>query len=570
MSRNSKEKDFERYGVWVKAGPDGISVADSTAYDIEDTDTDTQFITDLEDMTPESSDDFEFSENAGDRNTFEDDSDNEEAVEFSLDNLEGSGKPPVIEVPEDSLEDFGDFADLENLEDFDGTLDEEIPKDSPEVVEYLSDLNDLDDLDDLEILDDSNEPPAAETSEDTDDFNALGDFDDMEILDDSDEPPAAETSGDTDDFNALGDFDDMEILDDSDEPPAAEISEDTDDFNALGDFDDMEILDDSDEPPAAETSEDTDDFDELDDLDGLKILDDSDELDDLDSLKDSKEISPNNSSKPLPVYTSADSREYSQYDSRVHVLEKGINDLKEEIHRLRDEIKQMSDKSAKEETDKQDWGFFEDEDNEIVALTDEELDNVLDSIDIIEHETEDYDAEPDGEYELNKTEETDTQAEDVISIEDFESPGDANSPDALKLEDPFDDDIEVLDMDEYETPEPITESDAQDEAFDVVLGESSDSALELDSDDSIVDIDTLKQGETFDLPDIDDEAETEFQEVATSGAKASPVRQENMKEVMEYMNQLLEYLPNKKYREFTRSRHFDAYNKMLEELGISG
>ena len=44
---------------------------------------------------------------------------------------------------------------------------------------------------------------------------------------------------------------------------------------------------------------------------------------------------------------------------------------------------------------------------------------------------------------------------------------------------------------------------------------------------------------------------------------------EEIKDVLKYMDQLLESLPDEKIQEFARSEHFEVYKKIFEELGIS-
>ena len=44
---------------------------------------------------------------------------------------------------------------------------------------------------------------------------------------------------------------------------------------------------------------------------------------------------------------------------------------------------------------------------------------------------------------------------------------------------------------------------------------------------------------------------------------------EEIKEVLTYMDQLLEALPDDKIQEFARSEHFEVYKKIFTELGIA-
>jgi hypothetical protein len=46
-----------------------------------------------------------------------------------------------------------------------------------------------------------------------------------------------------------------------------------------------------------------------------------------------------------------------------------------------------------------------------------------------------------------------------------------------------------------------------------------------------------------------------------------PLREE-IKSVLQYMDQLLEALPEEKIQEFARSEHFEVYRRLFEELGL--
>ncbi len=51
-------------------------------------------------------------------------------------------------------------------------------------------------------------------------------------------------------------------------------------------------------------------------------------------------------------------------------------------------------------------------------------------------------------------------------------------------------------------------------------------------------------------------------------ALPNDLRQE-IKSVLSYMDQLLDSLPEEKIEEFARSKHFEVYKKLFEDLGIS-
>jgi len=57
--------------------------------------------------------------------------------------------------------------------------------------------------------------------------------------------------------------------------------------------------------------------------------------------------------------------------------------------------------------------------------------------------------------------------------------------------------------------------------------------------------------------------------VADGGADISPELKSELKNVLTYMDHLLESLPEEKIEEFAQSEHFDAYKKIFKELGLT-
>jgi len=59
----------------------------------------------------------------------------------------------------------------------------------------------------------------------------------------------------------------------------------------------------------------------------------------------------------------------------------------------------------------------------------------------------------------------------------------------------------------------------------------------------------------------------EIRDAAENGNVPEELRDE-IKDILLYMDQLLESLPDDKIQEFARSEHFTVYKKIFEELGI--
>ena len=67
-------------------------------------------------------------------------------------------------------------------------------------------------------------------------------------------------------------------------------------------------------------------------------------------------------------------------------------------------------------------------------------------------------------------------------------------------------------------------------------------------------------------------AETEIVEEPTPVSKSESLPEDlkkDVKSVLEYMDQLLENLPDDKIKEFAKSEHFDVYKKLFTELGLA-
>ena len=95
-----------------------------------------------------------------------------------------------------------------------------------------------------------------------------------------------------------------------------------------------------------------------------------------------------------------------------------------------------------------------------------------------------------------------------------------------------------------------------------IEGEESGSALDIDED--FGGTDDSEAGE-----DIPLEQTMERGKAALEISALPEDLKEQIKEVLKYMDQLLESLPDDKIQEFARSEHFEVYKKIFEELGIS-
>ena len=271
-------------------------------------------------------------------------------------------------------------------------------------------------------------------------------------------------------------------------------------------------------------------------------------------------------------------------------------------------------------------GFFNDDDgDETIALTGDELNNILITADFTEENTEkDYEIpetldEIDGTFLDDDNLEKDTKDEpevfaddDLLNAVEPEHINDLtddisyldedvelhteDEPDEkieeIEIEDFLSDDteepaLEDHNLDESGTDEggilddfdmPITELELPDgqsiplgdeysgfEAITEKIEEGRDEAS--DFEDAVFSPEELDQA-AKDIPRLElNESAAEEQKVQT---ETLPIHlKDEIKSVLTYMDQLLESLPEEKIEEFAKSEYFDTYKRLFDELGIS-
>ncbi|UTY25898.1 hypothetical protein [Treponema denticola] len=274
-------------------------------------------------------------------------------------------------------------------------------------------------------------------------------------------------------------------------------------------------------------------------------------------------------------------------------------------------------------------GFFNDDDgDETIALTGDELNNILITADFTEENTEkDYEipetldeidgafldddnlekdnnnknepevfadndllnaVEPehindltddisylDEDVELHTEDEPDEKIEE-IEIEDFLSNDIPEEPalEDYNLDESGTDEGGILDdfdmpITELELPDgqsiPLGDEYSGFEAITEKIEEGRDEAA--DFEDSVFSPEELDQA-AKDIPRLElNESAAEEQKVQT---ETLPIHlKDEIKSVLTYMDQLLESLPEEKIEEFAKSEYFDTYKRLFDELGIS-
>jgi hypothetical protein len=277
--------------------------------------------------------------------------------------------------------------------------------------------------------------------------------------------------------------------------------------------------------------------------------------------------------------------------------------------------------------------FFSDDDtDETIALTGDELNNILITADFTEEknlddeavapamdtaETEVSDTDIDvAAPQFNDTDSEeipDTLPDSILDVSSFEAPlppveavhvttvedesgylegSDIAEPDLdnVAIEEP---DLEIIDFEDEKLEEPeLTEFNLDLSSIESEFPAEQEVAKSTEIDNTIpVEDFSLSEVEPIvpenpvepvveesSVPDvtIDESLQAvETAEKTVSGKTSSDVAalpgdlKDEIKSVLSYMDQLLENLPEDKIEEFARSEHFEVYKKLFEELGIS-
>jgi hypothetical protein len=282
---------------------------------------------------------------------------------------------------------------------------------------------------------------------------------------------------------------------------------------------------------------------------------------------------------------------------------------------------------------KENSGFFSDDDtDETIALTGDELNNILitadfteeknlddesvaPSMDTAENEMKDIDidvAAP--QFNADSIEDIpDTLPDSILDVPSFEAPlppveavhlttvedesgylegSDIAEPDLdnVAIEEP---DLEIIDFEDEKLEEPeLTEFNLDLSSIESEFPAEQEVAKSTDIDGTTPVVDfSLPEAEAIvpensvesvgeeasvpvamvgeSLPAVEPE-EMPVTSKTASDVAALPVElKDEIKSVLAYMDQLLENLPEDKIEEFARSEHFEVYKKLFEELGIS-
>ncbi len=640
------ESELEQYGVWVKAGPEDVieAEAEDEAFSLDDLSEEALADAEPELLTLEEPVEEEDLEILSD-----------ELEEVSLDTLDAESESDIkqfaaapggdietldLELDEEptapeTTTDLGD-SDLLTLENDDLTID--LGPESDELgVDVLDELQVEPDAISVEPADGADEPADLEedlTLEDLAEEEAVP----TEIASEPTGSSAGNGGGVVDDDlnfeeELPDDLDDLTLnLDDLDvdsfeesAPGAAEQLEEVEELDLTSlsaDEEELPELPDEEElteltldegfesepqPPDEEVVESG-----IEDFLNLDEEPEGDLLEEMDTEENLLDLSGAEDTAADDTIAGPSKNLLENIERELASIRSELGDLKRELGELRDLPAGTAPTPAGTREEEEAGGFFEgsEDDDETIALTGTELDNIMNTAQFTEESGQSTDIEdligPAGAPTLDElVPEADEPATPITEISLEEPPRetdaieiDLDSNDSIALEG-SEDEVEVLagmDIDaelaDIEELEDVTESFteiAQGELTDLDFSDetpvpdgtsvSSDEDLVLDvepleelapSDESAVDLSA-----EMDLPpepDLPVEALPSEPAIPQSIPETDTALPDNLKSelrsVLRYMDQLLESLPEEKIQEFAQSDHFTVYRRLFEELGL--
>ena len=161
-----------------------------------------------------------------------------------------------------------------------------------------------------------------------------------------------------------------------------------------------------------------------------------------------------------------------------------------------------------------------------------------------------------------------SEDDEPLVAEAAETPADflESSSDELMLDEPIFEDISLAmdDMESFDIDDPAFE--------DSNLMREIPEGFQVDAEEALVSDDDLEaiaeDGEIPQPPADKPESPVAKENEAEPDIDFSPDLKKDLKDVLFYMDQLLESLPEDKIEEFAKSDHFDTYRKLFKELGL--
>jgi len=390
---------------------------------------------------------------------------------------------------------------------------------------------------------------------------------------------------------------DIELLDDLENVDLEELAEETGDIEMQNLEDDLDLTMPEASEDFADIEVDSADAEDLsEDIPELVMDEDSEEQIDV-SLSESSPLEEDfddlgaleaDLSTPLEPSSFPGAGEDSDSAVILQKIEKELAAIKTEISELKNDLLNRNvTENITSEVEVQPppgdtTGFFDEEEDETIALTGDELDNILNTAEITEEIAESTEAPEnivmeESSFEMQEPERL-IDKEDLIELEGTE-PDEVDeieinipveSGEAPVLEEILEDELEEVPAleDELEEIPELAEESLEEVPLLDELEELEDSSPAEMLEEAPTEIPAEP-----DLEDIDLELPEGF--TSDDGTSTAPKTQNlpddlktDIKSVLSYLDQLLESLPEEKIREFADSEYFGIYKKLFEDLGL--
>ena len=265
-----------------------------------------------------------------------------------------------------------------------------------------------------------------------------------------------------------------------------------------------------------------------------------------------------------------------------------LSNLKNEINSLKSNLEQMKHNPAVTEDPlladietKDQGGFFGSDDNDdIIALSTDELSNIMNNVEVTAEEASDEQIDV-VEQQEPTFDETAVDISDIAeeTIED-DLPSEISIPtDSESLPEENGSSDPTVSFDAVEGIPSFEESDSSEKFNDVfeTIPETKEPTFDIEVEDFAKTENTFTEPESFvteetsnnKLSESNIDYLTKDEPVSVAEDDSNSDLKKDIKSVLLYMDQLLENLPEDKIEEFAKSEEFSTYKKLFSELGLS-
>ncbi|TVQ37175.1 MAG: hypothetical protein EA384_13010 [Spirochaetaceae bacterium] len=518
--------ELEQYGVWVKAGPEDVADESEEMFALSDVgdDIDQDAFAEPSDLTSEEEDLLAKLED-------EEPSDDLSLDDFSLDDLEleDMSIPGDEPAPVDDLSEEFDLGDA--------------PEELPELDIAVGSGDDADDLDDIDASAPGISSIESELASIKAELNALRrELTELRGSGAAATPLPSAAQGSS-----------------SEEPQvtAGFFEEDEDETIALTDDELDNILN---------TAEFTEELGQPSEVDEVEIPEELDEGD-ASSVAARITLEELDDQEMIDLSDGDDNGELETEDPTLHHSDILALSSRDEEITLEDEEATPADSG--ELTD----NVFAATDGDVDALAEMDIDSELAGIEEL-HDDEEYE-----QPAVDGATDSRTAADELASLADEI---DSLGVDVVAAADDENGDDTTLELEPEDTPGSELELEELDEDLEEQEPEELDLDLDdIDEDDAHFDLSDEAElkpsyhdeshGRVDDL-DLEIDLDGEPQQPPSTGSPTSHALpgdlREEIRSVLQYMDQLLESLPEEKIEEFARSEHFEVYKRLFEELGL--